>query len=236
MNKIVAKNLTFPFLVFLLLGCFGVGFSTWLLGNGNNHVESNVQANIGELNKFDYKDSAYYLMNSESGFEYYIYNNIYEYTKSSLSMKIVLYPSKISSYFTNDIYISFSVCYSYDKAIDFDILSGSNPNIKAPSNFECNIENNPSYSMASSDLIYTKTIDSNNSNNYSYKLSGDILLFSNNKPSLYSLCSRFSNSSNYVVLDVSFNFDIISSIEISNDLNYLNFRFQTSLGGIQLWS
>lgn len=234
MSNYTLKIKKYLLLMFFITGCLGVGFSSWLFGNGNNDIKTNIETNFGDVNKFEYKDSAYYIKNSESGFEYYIFNNIYYYVKSSLSLKIVLYPSKISSYFSDDTYISVAISYSYNKNVDFDIFSGSNPNIIAPTKFVCSIENNATYFMDSTNLIFTKNIDKNDENKYCYKLAGDILLFSKDKPSLYSLCSRFSNSNNYLVLDVFFNFNIINSVEISNDLNYLNFRFQTSMDGIQL--
>lgn len=234
MNKYFSKTKGLLFCTLSLLSCGGIGYASWYIGAANDKFEINIDTSFGEVIGQNYKDSAFYVENSEEGFSYYTQDNIYNYTDTSLSLKIAVYPSKVASYFVDDTYVSFSVYYSYDKGIDFDIFSNSNSNIEAPSFFTCSLEDNFTYYLHSSELTYTKSEDPSNSSKYLYKLNGEILLYSKNKPSLYSLCSNFTSSNSYYIFDVDFKFNILNSVEIANDFNYLVFGFQTSLEGINL--
>lgn len=230
------KKLKHKKYIILLLSCFSVGcigFSSWNMIYGDI-PKFNLDVSTGELISADYKGAVFYLENSEKGFDYYVVNNIYYYTNTSFSLDFIIYRNIINSSFETDISVHFGISYSYDKNFDFDIFNNSNSSIIAPQYFVCKIANNEAYYLNSSNLVYTKKTNPINELQNTYSLKGEILLYSKTKPSLYSLVKAFPGNEQYVKFTVCFDFEITNSLSISNDLNYLNFEFDTSLEGKKL--
>ena len=128
-KKLFEKNIIKKFsgggLSFLaFISCFTVGFSSWVLGGDSNNNAS-ISFEIGDVNKVDLGNAAYYVKDSETYFSYYSIDDKSYASKDSISIKIKINPSLIEQNFSDDLYVDFGLTYSYRTSLNRDLF-GSN--------------------------------------------------------------------------------------------------------------
>ncbi len=205
---------------------FGIGYSSRNIST-SKEINADINFTDGNLEKFDYLGSAYYIKNSEYFFDYYIDNGTYNFTSSSIGLLFEIKPNLVANYFLNDeVYISFGIQYKVLSSIKFDIFAPENNYVKPPNCFRCYLDNYNNYYVDSSNLTYSsKTIDGYTT----YSLNGYLPLYLNFSSSLYSLCQDFGKTLDTYKFKISFDFTIIDSIGLSNYLQNIDFTISTSL-------
>lgn len=207
-----------------LLGC---GFSTWLIGSGGNN-SFNIDFDSGEINNIEYFGTAFYIKDSENGFDFYTFTNDYGeiiriYTDSQFSIRIKVSPKIMESLFTADTFATFGIMYELNSNVNYDIFS-ENDFLIAPSYMTFKLENTNRI-FYSSKLIYSSyTLGTTTS----YILSSNVLLYSKSKPSLYSTAMDFQKSNEFLYFTICFDFKI-ETLSFDSIFNTLKFNFVTSL-------
>lgn len=203
------------------LSVCAVGYSTWAFSGGNTQVS--VPTTVASTKNFSYGKTVYYINGSESGFEYYVYDNQYYFTSTSYSLEFKVSPVLLLSTFANggEILLNFSISYTSDS---FDMFSNSNSNATVPSRVRYHLKNEKSISMTSMPIEYS--IDSN-----TRTLASSIYLYSDTMPSLYSMTKNYSTSSTtYVYLWASFDFELKDGFSGTSFEN-ISMKMTTSVNG-----
>ena len=206
---------------------FCSGFSSWLIGVGDNN-NFNINFNFGEINNVEYLDTAFYIKNSEDGFDFYTFTNdfgetIRVYTDSQFSIRIKISPKMMETSFTSDIFATFGIMYELSSNVNYDIFS-ENDFLIAPYYITFQLENT-NRKFYSNNLVHSLSTTGTKT---SYILSSSVLLFSSSKPSLYSTAKAFQKNNEFLYFSVCFDFKIIS-LNYDAIFNTLKFNFLTSL-------
>ncbi|GEM_PF-4066917 len=203
------------------LSVCAVGYSVWSFSGGSTQV--NVPVVVATNSSFSYGKTAYYINGSESGFDYYIFDGQYYFTKTSYSLKFKVSPVLLLSSFQNsgEVLLNFSLSYESDS---FDMFSAGNTNADAPSFARYYLDTQKSNQMTSMS-VEVKTEGS------LHTISSSIYLYSDTMPSLYSMTKDYSASSTtYVYLWASFDFDIKDTFSASA-YESIAMRMSTSVNG-----
>lgn len=224
----IKSNKRLILFVYTLLPIFllSIGFSSWTFVF--DETNSNITFDKGEIEKIDYKGCANYKKNSEYFFDYYIFDGTYKYTSKKMGLEIVVKPDLVDEYFRNsEIDVLIGVEYTVLNSIDFDIFAVGNSFVNPPTHFKCSLEGYENSYINSSELVYKKNI---NGNYTTYSLKGIVPLNRKHSTCLRNLCNGFTPSLSSCTFDVSFTFEILDSINLSNYLQNTEFTFTTSLG------
>lgn len=205
---------------------FGSGFSSWIINTGKNYE---INFAVGDISSIDYGGAAYYIKNSEKGFEFYLYNDEYFFTKTNISFQIKVRPDLLKTlYYGNDISVRFGLQYEFDAGQNYEIFT-NNEYIKSPQNILINSDVIKNKILFSNKINYEKEIVS--SSITKYKLYSDLLLYSDYKSSIYSIFKDLQSNNSYIYLNVIFCFE---DINLNNDANFkdVSFKIFTSLNGV----
>lgn len=219
------KKLKYLICTFFSIFCLSLGFSSWTLAE---QVKTDLVFEVGKIENFDYKNSAGYEKNSEYFFDYYIFNGTYKFTSNMMGLNIIVKPNLVEQYFDNkDVSILIGVEYTVLSSMQFDIFLKGNKFVVPPTYFRCNLDGFENYYINSSELIYSNHVVGGYT---TYSLKGNVFLNSKYSNSLKSICDGFSDPLEAYTFNVSFNFKILDSINLSNYLQNTKFKFTTSLG------
>lgn len=206
-----------------VISCLGVGFSSWNIGNANSSSFS-VDVTTGGLEEIDYQGTAYIVSGSESGFGFYSFNGSQIYSSSTMSVQIKIRPDLLKSTFSGqDVSMGIGIRYSSASSSDPCIFSDSYTALTNPEKVECDVTSSANRFLYSSDLSLSITTANNVNTN---TLSASALLYSESKPSLYSIAKDFQSSTNFVYIDMNFNFEVNGDLSGFSDLS---FHFVSSL-------
>lgn len=212
------------FLAFL--SCFTVGFSSWIVGNVPPTV--NINSEIGDVVEVDLSNSVYYLVGSEKSFSFYNYNNRRYYTNTSFSLRCKCRPDFLKSYYcTQERNMHIGLSYSYYTIENYDIFKSENSFLEVPMYFRIQLDKCENRILYSNQLSYSTSIFSNQT---TYNLAGDLLVYSDYKPCLYSLTKDYQVGTEYVYFSIYFDF---GNLSINDDTIFpkLIFNYNTNLKG-----
>ena len=207
----------------------GTGFSSWTITyqNGDSAFGTiGVDTDVKDIIK-----GIYYVSNSSYFFDYFLLDNTYHLTTSSIGFKIAMYNSIFEQNdFSEDIYLYLNLSYTYNGASDFDIFSFGNNLIETPKYIKAMHNDNNMYFINSSEI---STYSSSENNIHTHAIAVKFLAYSNDKPSLYSLKDRFVNSNeNISYFNISLDFTITDTANQittpSNFTKYLSSTFNFS--------
>ena len=216
-------------LVFLTtLSIVSVGFSSWSISSTDS-IGGNIE--VDNVTTFDYKNTAYTIKYSEFGFDYYIYGETYFYTSSTMGYKIKIRPDLLETNFKGHVVsLNLGIGYEYDTSKDLLLFDDSNQYFDSPKHAKISVDNSVNRFIYSSDLYHS--LESTGSWTTEYKLLGNVLLYSEDKPSLYSIAKDFQVSTNYVYLTINFEFIVK---EYPTNFETINFDFYSSLEEVLSW-
>ena len=223
-NKIRVFGGGLSFLAFI--SCFTVGFSSWVLGGDSNNNAS-ISFEIGDVNKVDLGNAAYYVKDSEIYFSYYSIDDKSYANKDSISIKIKINPSLIEQNFTDDLYVDFGLMYSYRTSLNRDLF-GSNTYSTINSNIIFALSDNNNIVFNGGTFNYYSSDIGNATTRYS--IMSRTLLFSKEQNSIWNYFKYFGNNSE-VSIDVIFKFNIIDPVAFKTMTTGLSINVFTSLGG-----
>lgn len=215
------KNKMSLLLFLTTVSIVSVGFSSWSIT-----VPETIQGNIevDNVGYFDFKDSAYTIKRKEFGFDYYVFEDKYYYTSSSMGFKIKIRPDLLKSYYSgNEIFINLGIGYEYQSDKELYLFTENNSFLSRPSSARVCVDNTANRFLYSSNLTYST--ESVGTYTTSYTLMGNMLLYSDSNPSLYSIAKDFQNGTNYVYLTVYFDFVIK---DLPDNFYKIDFDFYSS--------
>ena len=220
-NKLFSGGLL---LALIYSSLIGVGFSGRITSNKSE--ETQIDVSIGSLQTFDYKNCAYYVQNSETGFNYYIYNHKYYFTKNTLTIDFKINPSYFSSKFDDeDVVANFGI--SYLSANDENYFNGSCSYITPPTLYKSFVKGKYTNYFESDDLEYSERTTSSGKD---ISLTSSICLYSKCYKSISNLAKYYQKNNEYIEISVEFEFLITNGITPSQSFLETKFRIFTSLG------
>lgn len=211
-------------LVLCNVSLLGVGFSSWVMTGGVS-TEANINVEVGDIVQDNiYGESISYIIGSEKLPSYYCYDNKYELINAIFSLKIKIRPDLVKSMFNGqevEAYFGLECIKQANNYFD-DTVSG----FVIPNFYTCYVENIDNCYLNSNAL----EIKSEQS---SIKIGANILVYSDKKPSLYSICNYYQSNMNYVYFDVKFELGIKKELIVDTTLLTSSFCFYTSIGGVE---
>ena len=211
-----------------MVSLVSVGFSSWMLV-GRSAEMGPIDVTVGDVvASSDYGDSAYYIQNSEKGLGYDCYLHKYQLTDSVFSLTFKIRPDLVKAMFQGkETTIYFGL--KYTSSTNTNYFDETNGMLIAPAEFVCKQSSTFNTEIYSSSL----KCETSQSTSYSYELGGEVLLYSESQPSLYSISHFFQKRAEYLYFDVEFVFQKNeSATTLTNELLTTEFKFVTSLGGI----
>ena len=211
-----------------LISLISIGFSSWYISEDDNGIYGSLDVdNVGEI---DLNESIYYINGSEDGFDYYIFDNKYYFTKTSYSIKIKINPKNIEQKLSNYgmLFVTFGI--SYTTTLDYDIFSENNPFAISPKYVVYSLNKVPSFCIKSNECV--ANVKTNENGTKTYSLFSTIPLYDTINPSLYSLAKKYQKGTEYIYINASYDFEILDNF-IINILNFesVNMNFHISLDG-----
>lgn len=209
-------------LVFLTtISIVSVGFSSWSITTPKT-IYGNIE--VDNVQYFDFKDSAYTIKRKEFGFNYYVLEDRYYYTSSTMGFKIKIRPDLLKSYYEgNEIFINLGIGYQYETEKALCLFTDNNDYFVKPSKARVCVDGTANRFLYSEDLNYSTESVGNYTTSYS--LIGNMILYSDSNPSLYSISKDFQKSTEYVYLTVYFDFEIK---KIPDNFYKISFDFYSS--------
>lgn len=217
-------------LTLVVFSLIGVGFSSYLIEGNNNSGKSDVNINVGEVNKnLTINDGIYYVFKSEYAFDYFKIdsgqNTEYVCTSSNIGFKVKITLSKLIEAINllknkqSNLYIDINI--SYQSNTNFDMFSTNNENTIVNDAFIFSMIEKPKY------IYKSLNIDSSfiNSNG---NINARALLYSDSNVSLLDFTQELTNKEDiyfnvYLPFILKENFSFIEyeklSFELSVSLN-----------------
>lgn len=223
-NRRIANTIIISTL--LVASIASIGFSSWLLGGDSNNNAS-ISFEIGDVNKVDLGNAAYYVKDSEIYFSYYSIDDKSYANKDSISIKIKINPSLIEQNFSDDLYVDFGLTYSYRTSLNRDLF-GSNTYSTINSNIIFALSDNNNIVFNGGTFIYSSSDIGNSTTRYS--IVSKTLLFSKTQNSIWNYFKYFGNNTE-ISIDVIFKFNIIDPVVFKTMTTGLSINVFTSLGG-----
>ena len=210
------------FSIFTMISIFSIGFSTWSIAYD---VKAYGQMKAEQVEKFDYKESAYTISNSEYGFDFFIFQGNFIYTSNSMGFKIKIRPDLLKSNFEGqDVSLNFGIGYEHNNLNVLEMFEENNMYLGIPKNAKISLDSSVNRFLYSNDLVYSRVYKDQWT--ISYRLLTNILLYSEDKPSLYSICKDFQSGTSYLYLTINFDFEIKT---LPDDFNEIKFIFFSGL-------
>ena len=171
----------------------------------------------------DLKGSAFTILNSEEGFSFYKNGTDQIYSKTCFSFKIKVRPDLLSTFFSgNDLSVIVGIQYQLFNGEQIDIFAADNPYFIPPKMAVFKIDNSANRAMYSNNLIYERSEEESR-----YSLTGDLLLYSDTQPSIYSIAKDYQKKQEFINISIIFEFEHIG--DIPDAFQHINFDFLSSV-------
>lgn len=210
-------------LLYLSFGCvFSIGFSSWTIGkDGENECKVNVS--VGDVVSTDYKNSIFYVKNSEYFVGSYTLDGNQILTNNQIGLKIKFNPKMIEMNLNDNTNCYYGIQYTARTSLGIKLFN-SLSSIRFSPRYEVNYAN---YSLQSEDCVYDEIVSDNGMT--TYKFGGNMVLKSNEFLSVQNTYNYFGDT--WIVADLYFSFEIIDNDGASDILKKIDLKIVTSLEG-----
>lgn len=212
------------------ISLFCIGYSSWL--TNPSILKANITTSIGEIEEYNFSTSCNYVIGSEKGFNYYVFENQRYYTSTTFSLRLRVNPNLVKKLFSGStIKINFGLKYSYLTDSNINLFQKDNGIIEPPRYYKCILENSGNRVILSDSLVSSSNSFTNG--NTIYTLKGDVVLYDENEPSLYSISKEYQKGDEYLFFDIIFEF-IDINLSTNTIFPEINFNFITNVPGANL--
>ena len=205
-------------LLFLVssVSLIGTGFSSWVIGVAEDSVTGTIGVDT-EISFVDLKNSINYIIGSESGFSYYIYNSTYYFTETSYSIDLKINPLLMETTLSySSLTLYYGISYQTTNS-NYDLFSSESLFVNAPTRAKYRLKSIPEFYLESNETISSVE---NKNNSYIYTMSSYITLLGGEN-SLCSFAKKYQKTNEDVYLTVTYDFELLSAFT-SAITSYLN--------------
>lgn len=192
MIKLIGPKYIALLTVIASVSVIGTGFSSWVLVSPEitpEYINGNINTPEVDGNPIP---GLFYVKNSEFFFDYYQMDGNYNFTSSSIGIKLKMDLNTFSNNLpsdSSDIFLNLNLSYSYSSSTDLDIFAQDNEYLIPPTKSKISLVDIDSYYVESDDIT---TIKKTASGSFIHKLESKVYAFSTMQSSIYSLAKSFS--------------------------------------------
>ena len=211
-----------PLLYLSFVCVFSIGFSSWIIGKDDKN-ECNVNVSVGDIVSADYKNSIFYVKNSEYFAGSYALDGHQILTNNQIGLKIKFNPKMIENNLNDNMNCYFGIQYTARTSLGIKLFN-SLSSLRFSPRYEANYAN---YLLQSEDCVYEEKNSDNGMT--TYKFGGNIILKSNEFLSMQNIYNYFGDT--WIVADLYFSFEIMDNDGASDILKKIDLKIVTSLEG-----